>query len=185
MKVISQIDERTFVVRMEDHDLTEEQHVFVAHDYFSVSQRRGISADPRLNLYGKFVSCGCVEMYQQCHISIRPMIELVMPFLQRHPYMQKAHLFEKDGSLSYNYSGVNIVLHGPEVYTKQEDDSFLCEYESLHCKTVRCDDDLWSFEKFYSIDKTTTRYKLVKGLGASDLPSTNERIIQDFTLIKE
>ena len=158
MKIVSQIDESTFVVRMEEHDLDEQQHVFVAHDYFSVSQKRYISASPNVRLYGKFVSCNNVAIQNQCHISIRPMIELVMPYLMKHPNMQISHLFEKDGSEAYNYSSVNIVLHGDESYIKNEGEKPYFEREVLEYKSVF--KKPFSYEKYYDVNRKVYRYGL-------------------------
>ena len=61
MKIISQIDESTFVVRMEDSDLpNQSQDIYVANDYLSISGSQGLSNDMSNgipNLYGKFVVC--------------------------------------------------------------------------------------------------------------------------------
>ena len=177
MKIISQIDESTFVVRMEDSDLPNQpQHIFVAHDYLSVSGIHGISNDmsngiPKL--YGKFVSCGNVVIQQNVHVSIRPMIELVMPYLQEHPNMQKEHLFHKDGRPAYNYSGVDLVLHGDERYTKQADGTGLWERDVWHYKSALIEGS-FSYENYYDVTKTTYSQLLVSGSGWEELPTKEE-----------
>jgi len=156
MKIISQIDESTFVVRMEEHDLDSQQDIFVAHNYFSVSQKVSISPAPTANLYGKFVFAGNVWMKQHCHISIRPMIELVMPFLLKHPYMQKEHLFNKDGSEAYNYSPVNICLHGHEKFVQKQGEASYEEREVLEYKSVMSDES-FRFEPYYDVKRKVLR----------------------------
>ena len=179
MKIISQIDESTFVVRMEEHDLPNQpQNIFVAHDYFSVSDTELISAEPKVKLYGKFVNCGNVTARQNCHISIRPMIELVMPFLQNHPNMQKEHLFH-NGHLAYNYSPVDLKLCGDERYTKQADGNGLWERDVWHYKSVF--KEPFSYENYYDVTKTTYSQSLVSGSGWKELPTKTESYKQYHT----
>ena len=85
------------------------------------------------------------------------MIELVMPYLLKHPNMQKEHLFQKDGKAAYNYSPVNIRLYGEEKYFNKQGEVPYFEREVLEYKSVRSDDDSFIYEPYYDVNRKILR----------------------------
>ena len=108
------------------------------------------------------------------------MIELVMPYLLSHPNMQMNHLFNKDGSEAYNYSSVNIALHGDEKYIKNKGETPYFERETLEYKSVFKKPFL--YENHYDVTRKVYRY----GLKDSDEKSVKEEhFIQNHTPLNE
>lgn len=190
MKIISQIDENTFVVRMEEIDLNNNnpQHVFVAHDYFAVSDYRSITTDPTVMkqpIYGPHKFCGnSVMMWQQCHISIREMINLVLPYLNEHPYLKPEHLISKeDGSQRYLYCApANLYLSGCESITKDNENHIVETRVSHHYRGIK-DGGGWNVEPRYEVEEIKYTSKFVVG-EIVDTESTETYIYDPITKTK-
>ena len=111
MRIIEQISEDTFVVKMDEYDLQKEDAIKVAHDYVSFYGNVGMTTENSVEVHGKYASCNnwikqCVEF----QIPIREMITLILPYLNRHPYCSPDHLETEEGKPNYTY-GNNIVFY--------------------------------------------------------------------------
>ena len=150
MNVICKIDDRKFVVEMEENELKYQlgEHIAVVHDY--------------VNIVGSAYVGGKENIYPRValHLPIREMIQLVLPYLQEHPNMRREHLLQrdKDGVLRENYAYYegDITLHGDETYQQREDGT-LCQCISKHY--VRHTD-----ETVYHVTETKKGYILPKNL---------------------
>ncbi len=119
MKVIAQIDENKFVVEMEEIDNDHGDSIFVAHDYFSLSGTAFIRCKAGLSIQNPIREWSehSLPVRVNLHVSIREMIELVMPYLQSHPMMQPERLLKReDGTNPYMYMSTDLTLYdGNEV----------------------------------------------------------------------
>jgi hypothetical protein len=105
MKIIKQLSEDEFVIKMEEHDLKSYSTMRVAHDYVEFGDNMGIEAENGVKLYGKFASCAnWIRALHNVHISIRTLIKVVLPYLNKHKYCQEEHLLTDDGKPNYIWS---------------------------------------------------------------------------------
>ena len=84
MKIVKQLSEDEFVLKMEDSDLTELTKVKVAHDYVQIDAQMGLQIDRTESNwmpYGKFASVATnwIKGYFTTQINIRPFIKVLLP----------------------------------------------------------------------------------------------------------
>lgn len=110
MKFLKQIEGRKFVVELEDCDFENENLIYISHEFFHL---KGISHFKcnETDLEGEEFkhSCGSIKVKSNIAIDVRTMIELVLPYLNNHHYMQPEHI-----QGTYNYMGNPITLCGCE-----------------------------------------------------------------------
>ena len=116
MRIIKQLKEDEFVIKMEESDLKKNLHMIVAHDYVEFDQSMGIQADNDCpTLTGKFALCAnWIRARFDVQINIRDMVDFVLPFLNSHQYCQKDHLKMSDGSDNYCYEDSLITYFDKE-----------------------------------------------------------------------
>ena len=107
MKVIKQLAEDEFVVKMDEKDLDTTESFIVAHDYVMFSDNMGImTCSDRFEgkLTGKFKggASNWIRCRSHVQIGIREMVDVVLPKLSQHEYCQQNHLFS-DGKPCYIY----------------------------------------------------------------------------------
>ena len=132
MKIIKQLSEDEFVLKMEEHDLKEMTSVKIAHDYVQIGANVGIQVENGdWKPYGKFATCASnwIKGYFDIQINIRKFIKVILPLFKRHKYCQEKHLLQEDRKPAYNW-----------------------ETEPFTCKDI---DDNW-----YVVDITWTEYTL-------------------------
>lgn len=119
MKVLNQIQGRTFAVELDDNDFNDEFMIYVSHEvcHFvgkSYMQRKEVSLEGfKGDEYKPF--CSNIPVRVNLGIDVRTMIELVLPYLQKHYYLQPKHIEGGD----YNYMGnYPITLIGCEMEEK-------------------------------------------------------------------
>lgn len=111
MRIVEQISEDTFVVKMDEYDLQKEDAVKVAHDYVAFYGNVGMTTENSVEVHGKYASCNnWIKQRVEFQIPIREMIKLVLPYLNRHPYCSPDHLETEEGKPNYIY-GNNIVFY--------------------------------------------------------------------------
>jgi hypothetical protein len=102
MKIIKQLSEDEFVIKMEEHDLKSYSTMQVAHDYVEFGENTGITAENDVKLYGKFVYCSnWIKAWHNIQIPIRTLIKVVLPLLNKHKYCQEEHLLTSEGKPNY------------------------------------------------------------------------------------
>jgi len=102
MKVIKQISENEFVIKMDDCDLQMERSMKVAHDYVEFAGNSGITTEGDVTVTGKFASCSnWIKRYTSIHIPIREIIKIVLPYLNNHEYCKSEHLITSSGKPNY------------------------------------------------------------------------------------
>lgn len=130
MKIIKQLSEDEFVLKMEDHDLREMTCVKIAHDYVQIAANMGIQVEGDCKPYGKFASCASnwIKGYSDVQINIRKFIKVVLPLFNKHKYCQEDHLLQEDGKPAYNWETAPFTCRDEDdkwyVYIKQEDGEF-------------------------------------------------------------
>lgn len=113
MKIIKQLSDDVFIVQMEQFDHNQEKHIIVAHDYVRFLDNSGIQSDYHCEpLTGPYERCSnWINAQHETTIDIRSMIQVVLPFLNKHEYCQKEHLLYKDGSPAYTWSNTPIFFY--------------------------------------------------------------------------
>lgn len=110
MQIIKQLSNDVFIVQMEQRDLDQERHIIVAHDYVRFIGNGGIQSDSHCeSLTGPYKRCSnwiCAQ--HETTIGIRDMIQVVLPFLNKHKYCQKEHLLYEDGTPAYTWDNIPI-----------------------------------------------------------------------------
>lgn len=131
MRIIDQLSEDTFVVKLSEKDLDSTQRLVIAHDYVMYSHRQLMETEPsidkELKLHGKYALCSNAALVQQqVQIDIRTFIKAVLPIVNTHPYCQESHL-KRDGKdvyigysqkLIYRKDGVKMIAVKPEKATE-------------------------------------------------------------------
>jgi len=105
MKIIKQLSEDEFVVKMSEQDLYNDKSIIVAHDYVNFIRTMMLSTDPSVKrpLYGKYAFCAnCINVRMAVQFPIRDMVKFVLPFLKKHPYCTEEHI-------GNNYHGESII----------------------------------------------------------------------------
>lgn len=144
MKVLAKIDDSKYVVEIEESECKYQVNdkIIVNHDY--------------VNVIGSTYVGGKERIYPRVsiHLSIREMIQLVLPYLQEHPYMQKEHLIHHNDNGepydAYAYCTGDVTLCGPEICERKDD--------GLHCK--RTNKHYFRKDKVYHVTETTKEYVL-------------------------
>lgn len=114
MKILSQTSKDTFVVQLEDYDFLEGTVVSCAHDYLSIKKnisiRDGDGGYRKKEIMGH--KCWGVPMRVDLHIPIRDMIDLILPYLNKHPYLKREHLTQRDygENRAYLYQETDLEL---------------------------------------------------------------------------
>lgn len=150
MRVLSKIDDMTYVVRLNEGDLKEGTFVHVAHDYLSISTRsfmENLDGSSRWNeINGKRYHGTPVR--KTVTINIRDLIDIVLPFLNEHPNCQREHL--KFPATS-EYAGKDAYLyHDTDITTAQivSDHDMVSVVEKKHYTRKHG-------EKVYQVEKKT------------------------------
>ena len=109
MKVLNQIQGRTFAVELDDKDFEEEDMVYVSHEvcHFvgqAYIQRKEFSYEDFKGDDFKWHRHD-IPVRVSLGIDVRSMIELVLPYLQQHYNLQPKHI---EGG-QYNYLGNNPI----------------------------------------------------------------------------
>ena len=130
MKVLKRLSDDEFIVKVEDSDIDIKSKVIaVNHDYMNVCGRILLGEDYEqgerfcgtdMTIHGKKVQG--VPMFASIHINIRDMIDLVMPYLNRHPYLKREHLLREGKNEAYLYYSSDIILHDAHRVEKIGDD---------------------------------------------------------------
>lgn len=112
MKIISQIEEDVFTIKVEEFD-TKKKSITIAHDYVQLSASGLIYTDISVKepLAGKHVMCAnALFVPMSVQMGIRGAQKILFPLLQSHEYMQSSHL-EYKGKPTYNYCDDIIFYH--------------------------------------------------------------------------
>lgn len=102
MRVTKQINERTYEVMLEDKDIStkpyiRESKICVQHDYIGFIGKDYIQVAPDSELLNP------VGHIAGIHIPIRAFQQVVLPILQKSPYMLDKHFdVDKDGKMKYD-----------------------------------------------------------------------------------
>lgn len=114
MKVIKQLSEDEFVIKMEDCDLEKESRMTIAHDYVQFGANMGLTLDPTANWRptGKFAGAfsNWIKGYFHVQIGIRPFIKVVLPQLLANDYCKEEHLTSEDGRPNYNWDSKPLIF---------------------------------------------------------------------------
>ena len=113
MKIIKEINDTEFVVKLEpqDYEKSRELNVVIAHDYVQFGRKMELFTEHCDELKSVHKVCANVmPEYQTVQIPIRALIEVILPLLNNHEYCQKEHLtFE--GKPQYTCSETSITYH--------------------------------------------------------------------------
>lgn len=114
MKVIKQLSEDEFVIKMENCDLDQESRMTIAHDYVQFGANVGLMLDPKADWRptGRFagVFSNWIKGYFHVQIGIRSFIKVVLPQLLKNEYCQEEHLTNADGALNYNWNTTPLIF---------------------------------------------------------------------------
>ena len=114
MKVIKQLSEDEFVIKMEDCDLDKESRMTIAHDYVQFGANMGLMLDPTANWRptGKFASAfaNWIKGYFHVQIGIRPFIKVVLPQLLANEYCKEEHLVDAESNPKYNWDSQPLIF---------------------------------------------------------------------------
>lgn len=126
MRIIKQLSEDQFVIKMDESDLKEYSSMRMAHDYVEFTDNMGLTTEGNVQLYGKYASCAnWIKCLHTVHIPIRNLIKVVLPFLNKHKYCQKEHLLCDDGTQNYIYPCDPLFYYtedGKQVIAFQDED---------------------------------------------------------------
>ena len=114
MKVIKQLSEDEFVIKMEDCDLEKESRMTIAHDYVQFGANMGLVLDTKADWRptGKFAGAfaNWIKGYFHVQIGIRSFIKVVLPQLLANEYCKEEHLTSEDGSPNYNWNSTPLIF---------------------------------------------------------------------------
>lgn len=114
MKVIKQLSEDEFVIKMEDCDLEKESRMTIAHDYVQFGANMGLTLDAGADWHptGKFAGAfsNWIRGYFHIQIGIRPFIKVVLPQLLANKYCQEEHLVDAKGNPRYNWNSTPLIF---------------------------------------------------------------------------
>lgn len=114
MKVIKQLSEDEFVIKMEECDLKKESRMTIAHDYVQFGANMGLMLDPKADWHptGKFAGAfsNWIRGYFHIQIGIRTFIKVVLPQLLANKYCQEKHLVDAKGNLNYNWDSKPLIF---------------------------------------------------------------------------
>ena len=132
MKIVRQLSEDEFVLKMEDSDLTELTNVKIAHDYVQIDAQMGFQIDRSESNwipYGKFatIASNWIKGYFTTQINIRAFVKVLLPFFNKNKYCQEEHLIQ-DGKPNYNWSLTPICIREDDdkwyVHIRQSDGEY-------------------------------------------------------------
>ena len=92
MQILEQLDDRKFVVELEDYDFDKTREMQVAHDYVRFSSNEGLQAKPGVKLHTVNTCANWIPMRHEVTIPIREVISVVLPHLCAHEYCQPEHI---------------------------------------------------------------------------------------------
>lgn len=138
MKVIKQLSEDEFVIKMDESDLSKESRMVVAHDYVQFGTNVGLMLDTKADWTptGKFAVCAnWIKGYFNVQVGIRTFIKVVLPHLLANENCQEAHLVDSEGNPRYNWDTRPLIFtdnSGKKVVALKADDGnyTLLPYES-------------------------------------------------------
>lgn len=114
MKVIKQLSEDEFVIKMEECDLCKESRMIIAHDYVQFGANMGLMLDEKADWRptGKFASvfANWIKGYFHVQIDIRSFIKIVLPQLLANKYCQEEHLIDAEGNPNYNWNSTPLIF---------------------------------------------------------------------------
>lgn len=121
MEILKQVTDDIFLVKLtkEPKIGITENSVMVAHDYvlFNTIQNISFSIDNQDTAFGKYAVCrNNIHYKASVQIGIREMIQIVLPYLQNHKYMQKEHIGKRttdsgEEYFPYCYNGTSTVRY--------------------------------------------------------------------------
>lgn len=114
MKVIKQLSEDEFVIKLDNYDLKTEKRIVIAHDYVQFSGNSGLEIDSSAGFQpkGKFATCAnWIKGYFNVQINIRSFIKVILPHLLESEYCQESHLVDEKGNPLYNWDSRPIIFH--------------------------------------------------------------------------
>jgi hypothetical protein len=104
MKITKQLTDTKFEIELEPHDMKREQSIVIAHDYVRFKGNSGIQTEGSLTVEGPYAWCSnWIEAQHEVTISIREMVEFVLPFLNQNKYCTEEHLLCEDGTPNYTW----------------------------------------------------------------------------------
>lgn len=92
MQILEQLDDRKFVVELEDYDFDKTREMQVAHDYVRFSSNEGLQAKPGVKLHTVNTCANWIPMRHEVTIPIREVISVILPHLCAHEYCQPEHI---------------------------------------------------------------------------------------------
>lgn len=92
MQILEQLDDRKFVVELEDYDFDKTREMQVAHDYVRFSSNEGLQAKSGVKLHTVNTCANWIPMRHEVTIPIREVISVVLPHLCAHEYCQPEHI---------------------------------------------------------------------------------------------
>ncbi len=94
MKIIEQINETDFVIRVEEK---QDFQFVIQHDYIGFYKNQALlTAAGVPTLTGRYAVCAnVISIPCHCQIGIREMQDIIMPLLKEHEYMQADHLKDR------------------------------------------------------------------------------------------
>ena len=137
MRIIKQLSEDEFVIKLDNSDLRTENRVVIAHDYVQFGANVGLEVYSNAGFQpkGKFATCAnWIKGYFDVQIGIRSFIKVILPHLLENNYCQESHLVDDKGNPLYNWDTTPIIFRkdGKDVIAfKMEDGNYtIIPYES-------------------------------------------------------
>jgi hypothetical protein len=118
MKITKQLSDQEFVIDLsEDWQQPKNTHIVVAHDYVNIFKKGIVSTvAPLGGMYGPHAGCSnIVKVDMNVQINIHDMVNMVLPSLKGHKYLEPEHASKtnylyKDNSVTfYNNSGEKMI----------------------------------------------------------------------------
>lgn len=113
MRVIKQLSEDEFVIKLDESDLRTEKRVVIAHDYVQFGANMGleVASNADFQLKGKFATCAnWIKGYFNVQIGIRSFIKVILPHLLESKYCQIEHLEDAKGNQLYNWETSPVIF---------------------------------------------------------------------------
>lgn len=95
MKIIKEINDTEFVVKLEpqDYEKSRELNVVIDHDYVQFGRKMRLFREYCDDIKSVHKVCAnVIPEYQAVQIPITTLIEVILPLLNNHEYCQKEHL---------------------------------------------------------------------------------------------
>lgn len=121
MVITKQIDETHFEVEITPEDYDRPDYVKVMHDYIGFRQCNSLFTKDGSKISGPASECcNVITVDNYVQIPIRSMIEIVMPLLENHNYLQDAHLHNEEERRSYESSLLEKGIITYDGYNREE-----------------------------------------------------------------